>query len=46
MLISREQKNYTEIAKNVINQKLENQVFKFDGITFVIEKLPKIKGEV
>ena len=44
--MAREQKNYTEQAKGIITAKLENVVVQKDGITVLIEKVPKIKGEV
>eukprot|EP00331_Platyophrya_macrostoma_P030156 CAMPEP_0176438732 /NCGR_PEP_ID=MMETSP0127-20121128/19484_1 /TAXON_ID=938130 /ORGANISM="Platyophrya macrostoma, Strain WH" /LENGTH=205 /DNA_ID=CAMNT_0017822789 /DNA_START=39 /DNA_END=656 /DNA_ORIENTATION=+ len=40
-----ESKNYTEFAKEVLSKKLLNYTFKKDDLTFVIEKIAKVKGE-
>ena len=44
--MAREQKNYTEKAKGIITAKLENIVVQKDGISVLIEKVSKIKGDV
>ncbi len=46
LIFLREQKNYTEVAKKIITTKIENQVFQKDGITVILEKVQKIKGDV
>eukprot|EP01016_Furgasonia_blochmanni_P001225 TRINITY_DN10457_c0_g1_i10.p1 TRINITY_DN10457_c0_g1~~TRINITY_DN10457_c0_g1_i10.p1 ORF type:complete len:328 (+),score=48.59 TRINITY_DN10457_c0_g1_i10:96-1079(+) len=41
----RENKNYTDVAKNLIESKLVNYKFKKDGVQFFITKITKFKGE-
>lgn len=40
-----ENKNYTEVAKGLISSKLTNYTWEKDGITVILNKVDKIKGE-
>jgi len=40
-----ENKNYTEVAKDMLTKKLTNYFWSRDGINFVFEKVDKLKGE-
>lgn len=44
--INRESKNYGEIVKAVIKQKITDHTFQRDNYTFKFTKLKKIEGEV